>query len=119
MGANRPSLVVQKFQEIYSQERVEAYDYIVDVTGLEEDIFISAFLLDILKVRERERERKGMEVSNSKTGGGSEGGRELVDRCCITQTSVLFKKLHCQTLSTIQATRLAFSSPTHNQYSHN
>lgn len=56
MGANRPSLVVQKFQEIYSQERIEAYDYIVDVTGLEEDIFISAFLLDILKVRERERE---------------------------------------------------------------
>ena len=53
MGANRPSLVVQKFQEIYSQERIEAYDYIVDVTGLEEDIFISAFLLDILKVRER------------------------------------------------------------------
>lgn len=31
-----------------------------------------------------------MEVLNSKTGGGSEGGRELVDRCCITQTSVLF-----------------------------
>ena len=58
MGANRPSLVVQKFQEIYSQERVEAYDYIVDVTGLEEDIFISAFLLDILKVKERERERE-------------------------------------------------------------
>lgn len=50
MGANRPSLVVQRFQEIYSQERIEAYDSIADIEGADEDMFISTFLLDVLKV---------------------------------------------------------------------
>lgn len=49
MGANRPSLVVQRFSEIYSQERIEAYDFIVDTTDIEDDMLISTFLLDILK----------------------------------------------------------------------
>lgn len=50
MGANRPSLVVQRYQELYSQERIEAYDAITDIEGLDDIIFIPEFLLDILKV---------------------------------------------------------------------
>jgi hypothetical protein len=50
MGANRPTLVVQRYQEIYSQERVEAYDALTDIEGLSEEVFIPSLLLDILKV---------------------------------------------------------------------
>lgn len=50
MGANRPSLVVQRYQELYSQERIEAYDAITDIESLDDIIFIPEFLLDILKV---------------------------------------------------------------------
>jgi hypothetical protein len=49
MGANRPTLVVQRYQEIYSQERVEAYDALTDIEGLSEEVFIPSLLLDILK----------------------------------------------------------------------
>lgn len=48
MGISRPSLVVQRYWELYSQERVEAYEAITDVS--EHDTFIPEFLLDILKV---------------------------------------------------------------------
>lgn len=50
MGANRPTLVVQRFQEIYSQERIEAYDSIADIDGTDLNMSIPTFLLDILKV---------------------------------------------------------------------
>lgn len=51
MGANRPTMIVQRYQEIYSQERIEAYDAIIDIELVDESrFFISGFLLDILKV---------------------------------------------------------------------
>ncbi len=48
MGASRPSLVVQRYQELYSQERVEAYDAISD-TELVDNSILPEFLLDIMK----------------------------------------------------------------------
>ena len=48
MGASRPSLVIQRYQELYSQERVEAYDAISD-TELVDDAIVPEFLLDIMK----------------------------------------------------------------------
>lgn len=50
MGASRPSIVIQRYQELYSQERIEAYDAISDTELLHYTI-IPDFLLDILKVR--------------------------------------------------------------------
>ena len=51
MGASRPSLVIQRYQELYSQERVEAYDAIAD-TELMDDAIVPEFLLDVLKACE-------------------------------------------------------------------
>ena len=51
MGASHPSLVIQRYQELYSQERVEAYDAIAD-TELMDDAIVPEFLLDVLKACE-------------------------------------------------------------------
>lgn len=51
MGASRPSLVVQRYQELFSQSRVEAYEAIESLDEIEDEQFISEFLLDILKVK--------------------------------------------------------------------
>lgn len=51
MGASRPSLVVQRYQELFSQSRVEAFEAIELLDELEDDQFVSEILLDILKVR--------------------------------------------------------------------
>ena len=53
MGACRPSLVVERYQELFSQSRVEAYEAIELLDELEDKQFISEFLLDVLKVRSR------------------------------------------------------------------
>ena len=50
MGASRPSLVVERYQELFSQSRVEAYEAIESLDELEDKQFISEFLLDVLKV---------------------------------------------------------------------
>lgn len=49
MGASRPGLVMQRYQDLYTQGRVEAYDTIAD-TELVEQATIPEFLLDVLKV---------------------------------------------------------------------
>ena len=49
-GASRPTLVIQRYQELYSQERVEAYDAISDTELLNDTDILPEMLLDIMKV---------------------------------------------------------------------
>lgn len=49
MGASRPNLVMQRYQDLYTQGRVEAYDAIAD-SELVDVTIVSEFLLDVLKV---------------------------------------------------------------------
>ena len=55
LGASRPTQVAQRYQELYSQSRVEAYDAIECIQeehGMEDRMLISEFLLDALKVHQ-------------------------------------------------------------------
>ena len=55
LGASRPTQVAQRYQELFSQTRVEAYDAIEYLQGeqnMEDMTLISEFLLDILKVED-------------------------------------------------------------------
>ena len=50
MGASRPSIVIQRYQELYSQERVEAYEGMLEMDHLVDKMIIPEFLIDVLKV---------------------------------------------------------------------
>ena len=50
IGASRPTLVIRRYQELYSQERVEACDAIADTELLNDADILPEMLLDIMKV---------------------------------------------------------------------
>ena len=54
LGTSRPTMVVQRYQELYSQGRVEALEAIENLCGLSGDgTFATQFVLDVLKVRKQ------------------------------------------------------------------